>query len=314
MKRWAIPLAALVFGMTLSACDLSGGADSKDGKTADAAEKAAQDAGGPKTRGLLPGADTASGSGIKTRGLVANAYKSRGIATSASVAGGRCYYDGQCGSRSAAVSVPGNYFNYAPRPAVQYTSYESAIPSDLALSPPPSPAEARSITTYAALRAALIRRGATPSVVDQAIKQAVAKHMDPLMVLAIATQESGLHNNARSGVGARGAMQLMPGTACGLGVCNANALYNPTVNVALGTRYFQGLWDQFVGSDMLSINPLNPFVIHRVQNAIAAYNAGPGAVRKYGGVPPYRETQNYVNQVMGYYLKYRRFQSSTVSV
>ncbi|MDE2491500.1 MAG: transglycosylase SLT domain-containing protein, partial [Elusimicrobia bacterium] len=228
---------------------------------------------------------------------------------------GAVLFDGASGARGGAGYVPVSYTpGYSPRPAVQYTNLDSTIPSDLALAPPPSPAEARDIARYASLRSALIRGGAAPSVVDQAIRQAVGKNMDPLMVLAIGMQESGLHNDSTSPVGARGAMQLMPGTACGLGVCNVAALYNPAVNVSLGTSYFKGLWDQFVGSDMLSINPLSPFVIHRVENAIAAYNAGPGAVQKYGGVPPYRETADYVRKVIGYYMQFRRFQGRTVSV
>jgi soluble lytic murein transglycosylase-like protein len=122
--------------------------------------------------------------------------------------------------------------------------------------------------------------------------------MDPLMTLAIGSQESGLRSNVTSPVGAAGAMQLMPGTACDLGVCSKASLYDAKTNVALGTTYYQSLLNKF----------------GRVDVALAAYNAGPGAVDKYGGVPPYAETQDYVRKVLGYYQQYRRLLGETLSV
>jgi hypothetical protein len=191
--------------------------------------------------------------------------------------------------------------SFGPRPPIKYTSPGSTFPSDLALPGPPSPTGGGA-EKYAGLRSTLIRGGAEASVVDQMIAQSIQKGMDPLMTLAIGTQESSLRNNVTSRVhgqpGARGAMQLMPATACGLGVCNTAALYNPTVNVGLGTTYFQKMLTLFGRPDL----------------AIAAYNAGPGAIQKYGGVPPYAETQNYVRRVSAYYQQYRRLVSQTVSV
>ena len=99
--------------------------------------------------------------------------------------------------------------------------------------------------------------------------------------------ESGFDANATSKVGAQGLMQLMPGTASSLGVRDP---YDPGQNVAGGTRYLRGLLDRFGGDARL---------------AVAAYNAGPGAVEKYGDVPPYAETQNYVQNVLASYEKYR---------
>ena len=113
------------------------------------------------------------------------------------------------------------------------------------------------------------------------------KTVDPALIKAIIANESGFNANATSNVGAQGLMQLMPGTAAGLGVTDA---YDPAQNVAGGTKYIKGLLGKFNGD---------------VRLAVAAYNAGPGAVEKYGGVPPYAETQNYVQNVLASYAKYR---------
>ena len=124
--------------------------------------------------------------------------------------------------------------------------------------------------------------------IDQLVNTNASQwNVDPALVKAIIANESGFNANATSNVGAQGLMQLMPGTASGLGVTNA---YDPAQNVSGGTRYIKGLLDRFNGD---------------VRKAVAAYNAGPGAVEKYGGVPPYAETQNYVQNVLASYEKYR---------
>jgi soluble lytic murein transglycosylase-like protein len=127
-----------------------------------------------------------------------------------------------------------------------------------------------------------------PTQLDALVNDsAQAQAVDPALVKAIIANESGFNANATSNVGAQGLMQLMPGTAASLGV---NDAYDPQQNVAGGTKYIKQLLDHFNGD---------------VRLAVAAYNAGPGAVEKYGGVPPYAETQNYVQNVLASYAKYR---------
>lgn len=114
-------------------------------------------------------------------------------------------------------------------------------------------------------------------------KYADKNGLDEDFVKAVINQESGFNPNATSHCGAMGLMQLMPATAQGLGVTNA---YDAEQNIEGGTKYLKGLLDRFGNDKSL---------------ALAAYNAGPNAVKKYGGIPPYAETQNYVKSVLGKY-------------
>lgn len=147
------------------------------------------------------------------------------------------------------------------------------------------------VTTYA--RPAIFGvDGATPiapaapvsrkAPVAQAMEDAGAGvELSPLLIEAVAWAESRFNVRARSPAGAIGVMQLMPGTAADLGVDP----HNPTANIHGGARYLRQMLVLFDGD---------------IERALAAYNAGPAAVQRYNGVPPYKETRAYVAAVLDY--------------
>ena len=174
----------------------------------------------------------------------------------------------------------------------------------------PSPLASNDPARYSKVRQILISQGAKPRVVDMAIKEAMRQNADPLLVLAVIKQESGFNAHATSGVGALGLMQIMPDTGRGLGVRDSSLLYDAQTNLRAGITFLKSLWGQFVGGSMSAIEGMNPFSSHDVKAAVAAYNAGPGAVRRYKGVPPYRETQGYVKSVLAYYSQLKQYMSA----
>ncbi len=131
--------------------------------------------------------------------------------------------------------------------------------------------------------------GAPGSQYDALIEQAAARNgIDPAVLHGLIQQESGFDPNSTSSAGALGLTQLMPGTASSLGVVNP---LDPAQSIEGGARYLGEMLRQFGGN---------------TEDALAAYNAGPGAVQRYGGVPPYSETQQYVTKVLGYAAEYRQ--------
>ena len=129
------------------------------------------------------------------------------------------------------------------------------------------------------------KQPASKSQILNVVSQISKKHgVDEKLVQALIKQESGFNPKAKSKSGAMGLMQLMPSTAKNLGVKDP---YNTVQNVEGGVKYLKSMLNKYNGNVIL---------------ALAAYNAGPGAVDKYSGVPPYKETQNYVKNILANYL------------
>ena len=131
---------------------------------------------------------------------------------------------------------------------------------------------------------------------EQLIDAAAQKYgIDPAILKGLVKQESGFNPGAGSPAGAQGLTQLMPGTAAALGVTDVR---DPAQSIDGGARYLKQQLDRFGGD---------------YSKALAAYNAGPGAVERFGGIPPYAETQNYVKSILGFAQQYRQSNSNSNS-
>jgi len=171
-----------------------------------------------------------------------------------------------------------------PAMAMPRTSGAAPVAGGLPATAPTTSAAAAS-SAYA-VQGAYEKRQTEPAVnemLSELVQSAAQKYqVDPKLVSAIAEVESGGNQSAISPVGAIGVMQLMPGTAASLGVDP----YDERQNIEGGAKYLHEMLETFGGD---------------IRKAVAAYNAGPQAVKEYGGVPPYRETQDYVNKVLDLY-------------
>jgi soluble lytic murein transglycosylase-like protein len=178
------------------------------------------------------------------------------------------------GDRVAAIQQKVAIFNGTAAPAASDASFAQALQSAQG-------------TTATGASTGTLAAGA-PSRYDAQITAAATKYgLDPALLKGLIRQESNFNASARSGAGAQGLTQLMPGTAASLGVDASD----PAQAIDGGARYLKQQLDRFGGDP---------------SQALAAYNAGPGAVAKYGGIPPYAETQNYVQKVLGYAAEYGR--------
>ncbi|MBW2234421.1 MAG: lytic transglycosylase domain-containing protein [Deltaproteobacteria bacterium] len=148
------------------------------------------------------------------------------------------------------------------------------------------PNDARYVAVRTIGRPSVAWQPANTRAYDGVIEAAAGSEgLPPALVKAVIAAESNFNPRARSPKGAQGLMQLMPQTAAHLGVTDA---YEVQQNVHAGTRYLARMVERF--GDW--------------QRALAAYNAGPEAVDRYSGIPPYRETQEYVRRVLAYYQRY----------
>jgi soluble lytic murein transglycosylase-like protein len=164
-------------------------------------------------------------------------------------------------------------------PTAEITGYEKDLSSPL---PGPQPAPAHSPASVPSHFVPALSAPALHQVVNSA---SAAYHLDPDLVNSVIHAESGFNAHAVSPKGARGLMQLMPGTANHLGVRDA---FDPQSNVTGGSRYLRELLERY-NFDLVK--------------ALAAYNAGPERVEQYQGVPPFRETQAYVARIVHEYNK-----------
>jgi soluble lytic murein transglycosylase-like protein len=171
---------------------------------------------------------------------------------------------------------------------VQASPAATAPVATTATTATPTASFASQLAAASAPAAAPVSVAGDTSQYDALIQASAARNgVDPALLKGLIRAESNFDPNAGSPAGAQGLTQLMPGTAAGLGVTD---VHDPAQAIEGGAKYLRSQLDAFGGDET---------------KALAAYNAGPGAVTRYGGVPPYAETQQYVQRVLGYAAGYR---------
>lgn len=169
------------------------------------------------------------------------------------------------------------YYSNSTSSGTEHTDFDSAFEAATVIYAKPSSSEAQSLASSGT---GSIK---SPASMDAIFKEAADTYgVSENLLKAVAKAESDFNPNCTSGAGAMGIMQLMPSTAKELGVTDA---YDTRQNIMGGAKLLSNLLDKYNGNTSL---------------ALAAYNAGSGNVDKYGGIPPFKETQNYVSKIMGY--------------
>lgn len=174
----------------------------------------------------------------------------------------------------------------APAPPATQVAAVAAPAATPVPSPPPLDAPLERLRKAADVMAEVnAELGPPRSPYGQLIYDIALRHsVNPHLVAAMIHVESAFNPRAVSRKGARGLMQLLPATARRFGLTKKRDLFDPTKNLEAGVRYLEWLTQRFAGD---------------VEKILAAYNAGEGAVERFGGIPPYRETQQYVTRVFG---------------
>jgi soluble lytic murein transglycosylase-like protein len=194
------------------------------------------------------------------------------------------------GQLSSYVDEHGNlvYINANPAPRKAVKGAPSAAPAGNQKAPEAKGAARNSATDHAQATAPPLasNRAVRAEVLQQIVREKAEKHnLDPALVSAVISTESNWNTSALSSKGAQGLMQLVPGTAQKLGVFN---VWDPEENVDAGVRYLRMLLERYNGD---------------LPKALAAYNAGPSVVDRWGGIPNYRETRDYVRKVTDTYFR-----------
>lgn len=208
------------------------------------------------------------------------------------------------------LDISNNSFSI-PVPSSAQADEDDSFSPDLPTTPPPQsidivrPDESESFRLSGVSRSA--GSGSIPYL-KIVLEESARQKFDPEMVLAVIKKESTFNPKAKSSVGAMGLMQLMPDTAKWLGLKDTSKLYDPATNIRYGIKYLRYLFGEFCEIPVENMDK-SAAENHSVKKAIAAFNAGPGNVRKYSrepynGIPPFKETRSYINLVTSYFLEF----------